>query len=92
MVDLGSFQVLGIATDPKQSELLNTGRPILAQPAARSTGAAKQKLLEIEFETNPLDLPFDYRVKILSQSLEIKYDAVRNSSLSFLQENSSSYL
>ena len=30
-VDLGSFQVFGIATDSKQSELLNNSRPVLAQ-------------------------------------------------------------
>lgn len=73
---LGSFQVLGISANAKQSELLNTGRPVLAQPAARSMESDKNYLLYIKFETNPINLPLDYRVKIVSQSLEIKYDAV----------------
>jgi hypothetical protein len=73
---LGSFQVFGISTDPKQSELLNDSRPVLAQPSS-SSSSNQQKLLQVEFETNPLDKKSDYRVKILSQSLEIKYNAVR---------------
>jgi len=77
-VDLGSFQVFGIATDPKQSELSNNSRPVLAQPVPRSSSTTnQQKLLQIEFETNPLDKSCDYRVKVVSQSLEIKYNAVR---------------
>ncbi len=82
-VDLGSFQVFGIATDLNQSELLNVNRPVLVQPVVRFSETDHQKLLQIEFETNPLDLPIDYRVKVASQSLEIKYNAVRNS-LQFL--------
>jgi len=78
-VDLGSFQVFGIATDPKHSELSNTSRPVLAQPVSRlsSSSSNEQKLLQVEFETNPLDKSADYRVKVISQSLEIKYNAVR---------------
>jgi hypothetical protein len=79
-VDLGSFQVFGIATDIKQSELLNTSRPVLVQPVSRSSSTNLQKLLQVEFETNPLDKSCDYRVKVISQSLEIKYNAVRNPS------------
>jgi hypothetical protein len=75
-VDLGSFQVFGIATDLKQSELLNDSRPVLVQPSS-STLSNQQKLLQVEFETNPIDKKSDYRVKILTQSLEIKYNAVR---------------
>ena len=75
-VDLGSFQVFGIATDSKQSELLNDSRPVLAKPSS-STLSNQQKLLQVEFETNPIDKKSDYRVKILTQSLEIKYNAVR---------------
>jgi len=75
---LGSFQVFGISTDSKQSELLNTSRPVLVQPVARSSSTNLQKLLQVEFETNPLDKLSDYRVKVISQSLEIKYNAVRN--------------
>jgi hypothetical protein len=75
-VDLGSFQVFGIATDLKRSELLNDSRPVLVQPSS-STLSNQQKLLQVEFETNPIDKKSDYRVKILTQSLEIKYNAVR---------------
>jgi hypothetical protein len=75
---LGSFQVFGISTDSKQSELLNTSRPVLVQPVARSSSTNLEKLLQVEFETNPLDKLSDYRVKVISQSLEIKYNAVRN--------------
>ena len=82
-VDLGSFQVFGIATDLKNLELSNTSRPILAQPVVPPVGTGQNSLLHIEFETNPIGLPIDYRVKVVSQSLEIKYDAVRNSSESF---------
>ncbi len=73
---MGSFQVFGIATDSKQSELLNDSRPVLAKPSS-STLSNQQKLLQVEFETNPIDKKSDYRVKILTQSLEIKYNAVR---------------
>jgi hypothetical protein len=77
-MDLGSFQVFGIATDLKQSELMNASRPVLVKPVVPFSATENQKLLQIEFETKPLDLPIDYRVKIASQSLEIKYNAVRN--------------
>jgi hypothetical protein len=77
LVDLGSFQVFGISTDSNQSELSNDSRPVLAKPSSSST-SNQEKLLQVEFETNPLDKKSDYRVKIISQSLEIKYNAVRN--------------
>jgi len=73
---LGSFQVFGIATNSNQSELLNDSRPVLVRPSAL-TSSNQQKLLQVEFETNPLDKKSDYRVKVISQSLEIKYNAVR---------------
>ncbi|CAF5043765.1 unnamed protein product, partial [Rotaria sp. Silwood1] len=73
-INLGSFQVFGIATDSKQSELLNDSRPILARPSSLSS-SNEEKLLQVEFETNPLDKKSDYRVKVISQSLEIKYNA-----------------
>ena len=83
--------MFGISTDPKKSELANDSRPVLAQPVSRSlTSSKQQKLLQVEFETNPLDKSSDYRVKVVSQSLEIKYNAVRlrfplgKSSCSFL--------
>jgi hypothetical protein len=75
---LGSFQVVGIATDSTQPELSNKNRPVLVQPVSRSSSSSnQQKLLQVEFETKPLDKSADYRVKIVSQSLEIKYNAVR---------------
>ncbi|CAF1260195.1 unnamed protein product [Adineta steineri] len=73
-VDLGSFQVFGIATNSSQSELLNDSRPVLVRPSALSL-TNQQKFLQVEFETNPLDKKSDYRVKVVSQSLEIKYNA-----------------
>jgi len=76
LVDLGSFQVFGISTDSSQSELLNDSRPVLAQPSS-SSSTKQEKLLQVEFETNPLDKKSDYRVKIITQSLEIKYNAVK---------------
>lgn len=79
MVDLGSFQVFGIATDKTHSESLNISRPVLVEPASRSTSVNLQKLLQVEFETNPIDKSCNYRVKVKSESLEIKYNAVRNS-------------
>ena len=78
-MDLGSFQVYGIATDLKQSEIMNASRPVLVKPVVPFSASNNQKLLQVEFETNPLDIPIDYRVKVASQSLEIKYNAVRNS-------------
>ena len=54
----------------------NINRPILAQPVSRSVLSNQPKLLHVEFETNPLDKKSDYRVKVISQSLEIKYNAV----------------
>lgn len=77
MVDLGSFQVFGISTDLQQSEFANDSRPVLAKPSTATLNKEK-KLLHVEFETNPLDKKADYRVKVQTQSLEIKYNAVRN--------------
>ena len=76
-VDLGSFQVFGIAENSNQSDFSNDSRPILAQPVIQPSLFDRKKLLQVEFETNPLDKSSDYRIKIVSQSLEIKYDAVR---------------
>ncbi|CAF4508473.1 unnamed protein product, partial [Rotaria socialis] len=72
-MDLGSFQVFGIATDLKQSELLNDSRSTLVKPSLSCSN--QQKLLQVELETSPLDKTADYRMKIISQSLEIKYNA-----------------
>ncbi len=43
-VDLGSFQVFGIATDFNQSELSNESRPVLAQQPS-SILSNQQKIL-----------------------------------------------
>ena len=78
-VDLGSFQVVGLTTDGIQTTISNENRPVLVQPVHRFSSLSssnQQKLLQIEFETNPLDKSGDYRVKIVSQSMEIKYNAV----------------
>lgn len=81
-VGLGSFQVFGISTNLSENELSNTSRPVLAQPSA-SSAISERKLLEIAFETSPLDKKADYRVKLVTQSVEIKYNAVRRDGLSF---------
>jgi hypothetical protein len=73
---LGSFQVFGIAMDLTEDEFSNNSRPVLAKPSSSSI-SNQEKLLQVEFETNPIDKKSDYRVKIISQSLEIKYNAVR---------------
>lgn len=75
---MGSFQILGIARTKTNNEIGNTERPVLVQPVTSSKSTAQDKLLKIEFETNPLNLQADYRVKVQAQSLEIKYDAVGN--------------
>ncbi|CAF4025677.1 unnamed protein product, partial [Rotaria magnacalcarata] len=76
---LSSFQVFGITTDLKKAELSNASRPILIRPTNRLTSSNNElnqpKLLQIECETNPLDKDSDYRIKVISQSLEIKYNA-----------------
>ncbi|UJR10669.1 hypothetical protein I4U23_014864 [Adineta vaga] len=74
-VDLGSFQVVGMATGAMQTAISNENRPVLVQPVHRVSTSTEKKLLQIEFETNPLDKSGDYRVKVVSQSLEIKYNA-----------------
>jgi len=71
-MSLGSFQVFGTSTDPNLSELLNNSRPVLIQP----TLTTQQKLFQLEFEINPLNKDSGYRIQVLSQSLEIKYNAV----------------
>ena len=68
-LDLGSFQVFGLAED--------SIRPVLVQPLTNRSPTKTSKLLQIEFETNPLDKKSDYRIKVISQSVEIKYNAVR---------------
>jgi len=55
-----------------QLESSNETRPILIQPAS----STNPKLLEAEFEINPVNKDSGYRVQIISQSLEIKYNAV----------------
>jgi hypothetical protein len=78
LVSLSSFQLFGIATDLNQLESSNDNRPVLIHPANRSISSKNQpKLLQVEFELNPLDGNSTYRVKVISQSLEIKYNAVR---------------
>lgn len=77
-VDLGSFQVVGMATDGLQTTTSNDNRPVLVQPVNRLSSSSEQKLLQIEFETNPLDKSGDYRVKVVAQSMEMKYNAVRD--------------
>lgn len=78
-ISLGSFQVFGIATDSNESDFSNQSRPVLVQPVSRlslTNSKSEKKLLEIEYETKPIDKLADFRVKVISQPLEIKYNAV----------------
>ncbi|CAF4187784.1 unnamed protein product, partial [Rotaria sp. Silwood2] len=79
LASLGSFDVFGIATDLKQSESSNNSHPVLIhsiiQPRSSNNQLENPKLLEVEFEINPLDRDSGYRMKVISQSLEIKYHA-----------------
>lgn len=73
MVDIGSFEVLGI--DSSEMNQLNLCRPLLISPL-KENELKKEKLLHLEFESNPLNSKADYRVKGASQSLQINYHAV----------------
>jgi hypothetical protein len=77
LVSLGSFQVFGISTDLKQLESSNTSRPILIQPTSSNNQLNQPKLLQVEFEINPLNKDSGYRIQVISQSVEIIYNAVR---------------
>ena len=69
--------MVGLATNTNLSELSNEGRPILVQPLSRLSPTSNQeKLLRVEFEIDPLKENSYYRIKVVSQSLEIKYNAV----------------
>ncbi|CAF3740023.1 unnamed protein product, partial [Rotaria sordida] len=72
VVDLSSFQVFGIGENVLQTEMLNDNRPVLAQNRAQ---LEQKSFLHIEYETNPLNKPSDNRIQVISQSLEIIYDA-----------------
>lgn len=77
---MGSFQLFGLASDLKQPEISNDSRPVLIHSIDRSTSSNKAserlKLLQVEFEVNPVNKDSGYRVKVVSQSIEIKYNAV----------------
>jgi hypothetical protein len=60
----------------KESDILNESRPVLVQLALSNNQLDQPKLLEAEFEINPLDRDAGYRIQVISQSLEIKYNAV----------------
>jgi hypothetical protein len=77
LVSLGSFQVFGISTDLKQFESSNNSRPILIQPTSSNNQLNQPKLLQVEFEINPLNKDSGYRIQVISQSVEIIYNAVR---------------
>jgi hypothetical protein len=66
MIDIDSFEIFGIDSLK------------LIQPFQLN----QTKFLHIEFETNPLNNNSDYRIKALSQSLQINYHAVSHLYLS----------
>lgn len=64
---LSSFEVSGLPRGQKP--------PILLSPR-RGVGENNKALLNLMFETNPLDGLADQKIRIESQPLEIIYDAV----------------
>jgi hypothetical protein len=58
-----------------QEATLDLTRPALIQSHNKSE-AEKEKLLHIQFETNPLDENCDYRIFARLQSLDMTYHAV----------------
>ncbi|CAF4278394.1 unnamed protein product [Rotaria sp. Silwood2] len=71
VIDLGSFEIFGIDADAIQIEKLNDIRPVLAKPANKIE-LEQKNLLHIEYETNPLDRPFENRIQVI---LHWKIDA-----------------
>lgn len=62
---MDSFEIFGI------DDKLNQSPTILIKPFKETN-----KLLHLEFETNPINSNSDYKIKGLSQSLQITYHAV----------------
>jgi hypothetical protein len=85
ILDIDSLGMYGVAINASEDQILNDNRPALIQPANRSQ-SQRQKLLHMEFETNPLNTNADYRIETISQSLEITYDAVLFHRKSFFYE------
>lgn len=75
IVDIGSLRMYGAVIDISEDQTYVEKRSALIQPIHRSH-LHPQKLLHIEFETNPLDTNVDYRIQAISQSLEFIYDTV----------------
>jgi hypothetical protein len=75
IADLESFEMFGIDSESKKEDKLNLSRPVLIQPFHQSE-LKDNKLLHIEFESNPVDSKCDYRILGKSQCLQINYHAV----------------
>jgi hypothetical protein len=67
--------MVGINPELDKGDALNLSRPILIQPFNQN-GSKRDKLLHIEFETNPPDTKSDYRIHAKSLPLQINYHAV----------------
>lgn len=74
-IDLASIQMFGVATDINETQMITDYRPILVQ-SVDSIRLDQQKFLHIEYETNPLEKHSENRIQIISESLQIIYDAV----------------
>jgi hypothetical protein len=75
IIDLDSFEMFGIDSESKNEDKLNLSRPVLIQPFHQSE-LKENKLLHIEFESNPINTKCDYRIHGKSQCLLINYHAV----------------
>ncbi|CAF4363086.1 unnamed protein product, partial [Adineta steineri] len=74
IVDLDSLEMVGINSDTNENGELNLSRPVLLQPFNQPQ-LKQHKFLHLEFESNPLNQNFDYRIHGSTQSLQINYHA-----------------
>jgi len=65
----------GIDSELNEDDKFCLSRPVLIQPFEQSH-VKQNKFIHIEFETNPINSNADYRIKGISQSLQINYHAV----------------
>ncbi|CAF1433905.1 unnamed protein product, partial [Rotaria sordida] len=71
VIDLNSLKMSGIDSELNNENELNLSRPLLIQSFNQTN-----KLLHIEFETNPLNTKSDYRIQAKSLPLQINYHAM----------------
>jgi hypothetical protein len=82
--------MVGIPSELEKGVEFYLSRPILIQPFNQNR-SKRDKLLHIEFETNPPDTKSDYHIHAKSLPLQINYHAVYLFS-KFLVQNPYSFL